>query len=96
MFLTDGEYSQPEHATADLGTSPPLVEVGPGGRRIVDLYFPLPSVVQDATKLPSFDIYWTLGMNGRALQRRTTFDRRAIQPQVDTWTVYGWDVYGTL
>jgi hypothetical protein len=86
--------SAPAFASADPnGTAPPVVTVPAGGRRVVDLFFPLPTDLQGAGQLPAFDTVWTVHTATQAVTQRTPFDR-IIGPPVVTEFDYGEDYWG--
>lgn len=85
--------SAPAFASADPGSPPPIVTIAPGGKRVIDLFFPLPSDEQKASKIPSFDAIWTVHTAVRPVTERTPFDRVVIEP-VATVYDYGPDYWG--
>jgi hypothetical protein len=67
------------YANAD-GGSMPLVAVGRGERRTVDLYFPVPGPVAHAGRLPAFDLRWQVQTGARMVAERTPFLRMEVDP----------------
>ena len=93
LELAGGGKSAPAFASANAGTPPPLVTVTPAGKRVVDLFFPLPSGQQHASKVPEFDAIWTVHTDARAITERAPFSRVLIQPAptpYDYGTDYPW------
>ncbi len=78
-LANDGE-SRAAYATADPGTPPPVIEVPPGGKRTLDLFFPLPPRFEDAGELPAFDVIWTVRTEARPVTARTPFERLEVRP----------------
>jgi hypothetical protein len=83
--------SRPAYATADAGTPPPLIVVPPGGKRTVDLFFPLPPDLGKADQLPAFDAVWSVQTDTRVVTQRIPFERLALEPARSD--VY-WDAWG--
>lgn len=48
-------------------------EIAQGQRRVLDLYYRLPSGLPDASRLPSFDFSWEVGLGGRDFAEHTPF-----------------------
>jgi hypothetical protein len=86
--LVGGNQSRPAFAAAESGVLP-TVEIPPGSRRTIDLYFPLPQNLQSAKKIPSFDVVWTVHTAERVVTERTPFERLEVVPYAD----YGYDPY---
>ncbi len=73
--------SAPAWASADKrGGQPPLVDVPPGGKRTIDLFYLLPQDMQEASELPHFDARWQVMMGGERIAARTPFERFRIEP----------------
>ncbi len=89
IVLSNGEESRPSFAAAGLGTPPPVLQIATGGRRVVDLFFPLPHPVDDATRLPEFKLVWSVQSGSRKIEHQTAFDRVTVPPQGDGWDIYG-------
>lgn len=51
----------------------PVVSVVPGARRLLDLYFPLPTT--GASEPPRFDLVWQVRTGERVVAQRSTFDQ---------------------
>lgn len=85
----------PAFASADTGTQPPIVTVGPASRRVVDLFFLLPADMQGAQQLPSFDAVWQVNTGDRIVTGRTPFARLVVQPEPASVYEYGpYDYWG--
>ncbi|MGH7438467.1 MAG: hypothetical protein ACRENE_22505, partial [Polyangiaceae bacterium] len=50
--------SAPAFASADAGSAPPVVTVPTAGKRVIDLFFPLPADLEAPDNLPAFDAVW--------------------------------------
>jgi hypothetical protein len=82
-------------ASASAGSSPPIVTVPPKGKRVVDLFFPLPAPLQHAKQLPRFDAIWRVRADPEDVIERTSFERIMVQPPdtYDSLYDYGNDYY---
>jgi hypothetical protein len=83
--------SRPAFARSDLGAAP-LIEVPPGGKRTIDLFYPLPAELQSAEDLPAFDTIWKVQTDARLVAERTPFERLEVEPRYaygDRY-YYGW------
>jgi hypothetical protein len=79
--LAGDGLSRAAYASADrTGSGPPYVQVDPGGKRTIDLFFPLPQRLQKASKLPEFDAIWVVHTATRTVEQRTSFDRLTLDP----------------
>jgi len=78
--LTARGRSAAAFATADKGTPPPLISVAPGGRRVVDLFYPLPPDEQSAAKLPEFDAVFTVTTDRGPVTAVASFNRIVVTP----------------
>jgi hypothetical protein len=67
-------------ATHEGNAGLPLVTVGPGSKRIIDLFFPLPEGLQSASAIPEFDAIWNVHAGSQDVVERTPFDRLRIEP----------------
>ena len=87
--------SVPAYASANAGSAPPAITVSPMGKRVVDLFFPLPAQLQRAERLPSFDVVWKLRAEDKEIAERTPFERIAVEPppSYDPIYDYGADYY---
>jgi hypothetical protein len=83
------------YASANSGTSPPLITAPPMGKRVVDLFFPLPAELQRASRLPAFDVVWKVRTGDREIAERTPFERISVEPlpSYDPIYDYGADYY---
>jgi hypothetical protein len=82
--------SRAAYASVDVG-APPIVLVPPGGKRTVDLFFPLPADMQQESALPAFDAIWTVQTDERVVTERTPFERMTIEPRYPYG--YEWNYY---
>jgi hypothetical protein len=89
MVGAGGEDTFPMSTSTGLGTPPPLVQVGTGVTRTIDLFFPVGAPGRAANGLPKFDVLWTLEAGGYTVEHHTSFDRLTDQTQNDNWNVYG-------
>jgi len=82
-------------ASADAGSAPPTITVPPKGKRVVDLFFPLPTQLQSQRTLPSFDALWRVQADDQVVSDETPFERMAVQPPAthDPTYDYGPDYY---
>ena len=84
--------SAPVFASASAGAAPPVVTIPSGGKRVVDLFFPVPMTEQKAALLPSFDAISRVQTDQGLVTERTSFDRvEVVQP--DSYYASDWD-YG--
>jgi hypothetical protein len=80
----------------------PLAVVQPGGKRTIDLFYPLPPDVEKASRIPEFDVLWRVDTGGgRVVAERTPFERLRIEPYYAGlyWGYpygagFGWGPYG--
>jgi hypothetical protein len=79
LVFDDGQAATPLYALALRG-SPPMVDVPPGETRAVDLLFPLPAGVEEASDLPRFDAVWSVRTSQHVVTGRTPFARSAVRP----------------
>lgn len=81
--------------SADAGTRPPIITVPPMGKRVVDLFFPLPAPLQKESQLPSFDAMWRVQADTQLVSERTSFERMTVEPPASYDNVYdyGADYY---
>lgn len=86
--------SRPAYARSD-DAAPPVIEIPPGTQRSIDLFFPLPRSMQEASELPAFDTIWTVHTGTQAITQRTPFERIEVTPVYET-TPYrpGWSGWG--
>jgi len=88
----------PLFANADA-KSMPILLIPRGQKRVIDLYFPLPGTVKDASGLPKFDLLWHVETPERLVSSRTSFERMELEP-VDMYAGYwgmgwpSWSGYG--
>jgi hypothetical protein len=79
LALPNQGESRPAFAKVDHGTAP-IVEIPPGGKATIDLFYPLPENMQDAKDLPSFDTIWKVQTDARVVAERTPFERLEVKP----------------
>ncbi|MBX3187748.1 MAG: hypothetical protein KF819_12065 [Labilithrix sp.] len=84
----DGE-SRPAFASTDKGVAP-LVDVPPGDKREIDLFFPLPEHLEKASELPAFDVVWEVHAGERAVVARAPFERLTVVAARDPYYYRGW------
>ena len=84
----DGQ-SRPAFANSDGGPGP-IIEIPPSGKRTVDLFYPLPEHMQDASDVPAFDTLWKVDTSTRVVADRTPFERLEVVPRY----AYEYDDYG--
>jgi hypothetical protein len=84
--------SRAAYASADAGTPPPLVTVPAGGKRTIDLFFPLPADMEKASELPQFDAIWTVHSDARPVTERIPFERLQVEPP--SAYAYDWGYWG--
>jgi hypothetical protein len=87
--------SAPMYVNTDVQTSPHIT-IARRERRILDLYYPLPSTINKDSELPHFEMLWQVETGARTVSSRTPFDR--VRPEPDTYS-YGttwplWAGYG--
>jgi hypothetical protein len=78
--------SRPIFANTDAG-EPPLVNVPPKSQRALDLFYPLPYGMQDASLVPGFALSWQLSLAGRAITKLTAFERMTVEPRTAVYVV---------
>ena len=93
VIAGEGE-SRPAFANGD-GNDLPVITVGPGAKRVVDLFYPLPAGIQSARRIPEFDVKWKVNTDAGLVAERTSFARLAVDPEyayepAPTWTVNWW------
>jgi hypothetical protein len=57
------------------GEQPAIVDVLPGTRHVLDLYFALPPSIVSSADCPRFDVTWTVHTPSETIERRTPFER---------------------
>ncbi len=88
-------HSRPIFASTDDNRLP-LATVAPGGKRTLDLVYPLPASMQKAKHLPAFDVVWRVDTGGgRVVAMRTPFERVTVEPAYAygygaAWEPYWW------
>lgn len=86
----DGE-SRAAYVSTDQG-APPVVVVPPGGKREIDLFYPLPEHLEKERWLPAFDLVWKVQTDTRLVVERAPFERLKVEPRPDVsyYGGYGW------
>jgi hypothetical protein len=78
-----------EPATPIATTAPRVVQIPPGQTASLDLFFAVPADFDEASKLPTFDVIWTVNAGTRPIMQRTSFERylvkrpRAATPRIN-------------
>ena len=80
LALPANGQSRPAFASSDVGPGP-IVEVPPQGKRTIDLFYPLPEHMQEASDLPEFDTLWKVETSTRIVGDRTPFERLEVVPR---------------
>lgn len=81
---------RPALARSDAGDLP-WVSIAPGGRRTIDLFFPLPASARKPSRLPELDVIWQVRAGAQIVIERTPFARLAVEPAMAS---AGADYYG--
>ncbi|HEX8112987.1 MAG TPA: hypothetical protein VF516_34885 [Kofleriaceae bacterium] len=87
--------SRPIFVNTDLPTLP-AVSIAQHERRVLDLYYPLPTGMREEAALPAFDVLWQLTTPARSFSSRTRFQRvEQVPPPGHTEVVFwtGWGPY---
>jgi hypothetical protein len=89
--------SRPIFVNADI-TTLPQVTIARHDRRVLDLYYALPDTISNESRLPRFDLLWTVNTASRVVASRTSFDRVDRAPDVayetTAWPLWaGWGPY---
>lgn len=79
IVLRSGGESAPAYVNSD-GQGSPILQIARGGKRTLDLYYPLPANATDARQIPEFDVRWQVHTGERAVAERTPFDRMRLEP----------------
>jgi hypothetical protein len=79
-FIAGKATATPAFASASPGTgSPPLLTILPNSTRLVDVFFPLPPDMQNASNVPEFRYTTLLHTDGGQVFELTNFDRVALE-----------------
>jgi acidic type I keratin len=78
--------SRPAFVNTDAGT-PPYLQVPAGQTKTIDLYYPLPVGMANASEVPAFDVTWQVQTPVGNVAQRTPFQRTEIEE-------YAGDEYG--
>ena len=86
--------SRPAFASSDVGAGP-VIEIPPNGKVTVDLFYPLPEHMEDASDLPDFDTLWRVDTGTRVVADRTPFERLEVSPRyASDYDDYYWGPWG--
>jgi len=84
-----GQMSPAYVGSGQPETGLPMISIAPGGKRTLDLFYPLPATLQSAKQIPEFDLLWKINTGTQIVAERTPFDRLKIEPVYAYG--YGWD-----
>jgi hypothetical protein len=95
IALPDGQQLAPAYVATHEGQAGlPSVTVPAGGKRIIDLFYPLPPNMQSASKVPEFDVVWRVDTPQQNVIERTPFDRLQIEPAAFDGYGSEWGAWG--
>ena len=77
MSVAGEGTSRPAFVNSDAG-APPLIQIERGGRRTIDLYYPLPPGRAVEEALPAFDVTWSIRTPSGDVAQRTPFERSSV------------------
>jgi hypothetical protein len=85
--------SRPFFVNTDVQTLP-TVSLAQHERRVIDLYYPLPTSIRDDSALPAFEVLWQVTTPARPYSSRTRFQRVEQAPppghtEIRFWTGWG-------
>jgi hypothetical protein len=83
--------SAPAFVNSGMPEELPLVHVTRGEERTVDLYYPLPQGMQSPSKIPEFDVTWSLQTGMGQVAERTPFERLRVELPPDDYEGPYWD-----
>lgn len=81
--------SRPAWASTSGAGRLPVIQVPAGGKRTLDLFYPLPEDMQKESRIPEFDFVWRVQTDTRLIAERTPFDRLRVEPLYASG-YYGW------
>jgi hypothetical protein len=84
--------SRPIFANSDRQAMP-IVMIPQRERRVIDLFYPLPSTVRDPDQLQEFELQWRVQTSQRVVAERTAFDRISTEPEYSGTFYAGWGPY---
>ena len=84
----EGE-SRPAYVNSNI-QGLPYVNIPPGQKRTLDLYYALPPSLQRARNIPEFDVLWSVQTAARVVAVRTPFEREEIEPAYYSDFDWGW------
>jgi hypothetical protein len=76
VTIAGGQAVGPTYANSDEGG--PILIVGTGQRRMLDLYYGLPPGAGDARAVPAFDLNWKVDTGQRTIAQNTPFTRDVV------------------
>ncbi len=89
-IMTGRGQSRPAFATSSIG-HPPVVDIDPGASAFLDLYYPLPRVMERVTYVPKLDVLWQLTTPDGPVTVRTPFEGLRAEPPAAP-DVFVWDI----
>jgi hypothetical protein len=93
IVLPGGQQVAPSLVTTREGLAGlPSVTVPAGGKRIINLFYPLPANMQSASQVPEFDVVWRVNTPQQQVTERTPFDRLRVDPEVATGYGADWGI----
>lgn len=85
--------SRPIFVNTDV-QSLPTVSIAQHERRVLDLYYPLPTSIQDESALPAFDLHWQVTTPARPFSSSAHFQRVEQAPPASHTEVVFWTGWG--
>ncbi|MBA3540531.1 MAG: hypothetical protein H0T79_13055 [Deltaproteobacteria bacterium] len=73
--------------------SMPTISIGARDKRVIDLYYPLPSTVTRESELTRFELLWQVQTGDRMIAQRTAFDRATLEAEPSYGLYAGWGPY---
>jgi hypothetical protein len=77
--LANYGQSRPAFAGASHGR-PPILQIPSGTTDTIDLYYPLPSSMQETSEIPHFEVLWRVQTPETLVSERTSFERLRVEP----------------
>jgi hypothetical protein len=77
-ILSGAGRSRPAFAATSTRQAP-TVAIPMAEKATIDLYYPLPARMQDASEVPHFDVLWRVRTPERVVAERTSFERLQIE-----------------
>jgi hypothetical protein len=78
LSLPNFGESRPALAISSAATAP-AIEIPAGGKREIELFYPLPAFMDSAKELPAFDTIWKVQTDTRLVTDRTPFERLELE-----------------